>query len=174
MFIDLKRKTFDPVLYKQKDYQGKVLAIKILSQTKLFKSGSYQILDPFEDMKCGDIKIQFVADNSFQNYEVECAGFNRFDINFKGGYSTVNVPMKKFESMPDGYFMAVDDSETIDTEIPKRFYLIKVKDILQSPKQSNVNKYSDGKKEYFYKVPSHLVQRFQWDEQKGKYIRVYP
>ncbi len=174
MFFDPKRKTFDPILYKQKDYQGKVLAIKVLSHTKLFNSGAYQILDPFEDKKCGDIKIKFNSDNSIQNYEVECAGYDRFDINFKGGYSTVNVPMKTFESIPDGYFMAVDDSETINTKIPKRFYLIKVKDILQSPKQSNVNKYSNGKKEYFYKVPSHLVQRFQWNEKKGKYIRVYP
>ena len=33
MFIDYKRKIFDPELYKEKDYQGKVLATKILSHT---------------------------------------------------------------------------------------------------------------------------------------------
>lgn len=174
MFIDYKRKIFDPELYKEKDYQGKVLATKILSHTKLYNSGVYKILDPFEDKQCGDIKIRYAEDDQIVSYEIECAGYDRFDKNFKGAYSLVNVPMKKFNLIPDGYFMAVDDSETIDTETPKRFYLIEVKYILEAKKEANVNKFSNGKKEYFYKVPSHLVKRFMWNEEKGKYQRVNP
>ena len=170
MDTSYKRKEFDPELYKQKDYLGKILATKILSQSKLFKNGTFTILDPFEDKKCGDIKIRY-SDNYILNYEIECAGHARFEKNFNCEYSLVNVPMKNFEAIPNGYFMVVDDSESID-EIPKRFYLIEVKDILSSEKASNVNKFSNGKLEYFYKVPSHLVKRFKWDEKTGRYKRV--
>jgi hypothetical protein len=172
--FDFSRKDFDYNLYKSKDYHGKVLTMKILAHSKLFISGKFKILDPFENRKCGDIKIQYTLDNSILDYEVECAGFDRFDKNFKGLYSTVNVPMKKLESIPNGYFIAVDDSEPIETEIPKRFYIIKVEDILNSEKKSNVNKFSNGKQEYFFKVPSVLVERYEWNAKKGKYIRVYP
>lgn len=166
-----KRKEFDPALYNEKDYKGKVLASKILSQSKLFKNGAYIILDPFEDKQCGDIKIKY-ADSSILNYEIECSGNVRFEKNFNSEYSHVNVPMKNFVAIPDGFFLVVDDSETIDKEIPERFYLIEVKDILNSEKACNINKFSNGKLEYFYKVPSYLVKRFKWDERTGRYKRV--
>jgi hypothetical protein len=82
--------------------------------------------------------------------------------------------MKNLASIPDGYFMAVDGKESEFVDIPKRFYVVEVKYVLKSPTFANVNIYSDGKLEYFYKVPSHLVKRYQWNEKKGKYIRVYP
>ena len=168
MEISHKRKEFDPILYNQKDYQGKVLATKILSQSKLYKNGTCIILDPFEDKQCGDIKIKYV-DNFIVNYEIECSGYIRFEKNFNNEYSLVNVPMKNFKAIPDGFFMAVDDSESIEKEIPERFYLIEVKDILNAEKTSNVNKFSNGKLEYFYKVPSHLVKRYMWNEKTETY-----
>lgn len=164
------RHDFDPDLYKENDPAGKAKAIKILAHT----SGSYKIFDPIEDKQCGDVKIQFTNDNSIAVYEIENAGYERFEINFNGGYPTVNVPMKDFESIPDGFFMAVDGGESELVDIPKRFYLIEVKYILEAKIAANVNKKSNGKKENFYKVPSHLVIRYLWNEKKGKYIRVYP
>ena len=65
--------------------------------------------------------------------------------------------------------MAVDGGESEYVDIPKRFYMIKVSDILESIVKSNVNKFSDGKKEKFYKVPSRLVLRYQWSEKYGQY-----
>ena len=171
MEISHKRKDFDPVLYNEKDYKGKVLATKILSQSKLFKNGTCLILDPFEDKQCGDIKIKYF-DNSTLNYEIECSGNIRFEKNFNCEYATVNVPMKNFKAIPDGFFIVVDESESIEKEIPERFYLIEVKNILSSEKAANVNKFSKGKLEYFYKVPSHLVERYCWNEKAGKYKRV--
>lgn len=168
------RHDFDRDLYEKSDGPGKALAIKILSQTKYFKSGVYRILTPKEDKKCGDVKIQFASDNSIRDYEVEYSGAARFDKNFKGGYDTVNVPDKNFQQIPDGYFMAVDGAESIHTMIPKRFYLIKVKHILQSEQQSNVNKFSDGKKEKFFKVPTRLVERYVWNDVDGKYEQFFP
>ena len=82
--------------------------------------------------------------------------------------------MKDFESIPDGYFMAVDGGESEYIDLPKRFYLIQVEYILEAKIAANLNKKSGGKKENFYKVPSHLVERYQWNEKKGKYLRVYP
>ena len=168
------RKEFDETDYEENDPVGKAKAIKILSTTKLFHSGAYRILSPIEDKKCGDVKIQFCHDESILEYEIENAGYDRFDMNFHGKYSTVNVPMKKLHTIPNGYFMAVDGGESEFIDIPKRFYLIQVEDILQANIAANVNKKSNGKKEKFYKVPSHLVERYKWNENKGKYIRVYP
>jgi hypothetical protein len=170
------RHDFDPELYRKNDAPGKAKAVKILAQNNLFKSGGYKILDPFEDKLCGDIKIKFAHDNSILAYEIENAGLetDRFEKNFNFKFSTVNVPMKNLASIPDGYFMAVDGKESEFVDIPKRFYVVEVKYVLKSPTFANVNIYSDGKLEYFYKVPSHLVKRYQWNEKKGKYIRVYP
>lgn len=168
------RKEFDEADYQENDPAGKAKAIKILSTTKRFQSGFYKILNPIEDKKCGDVKIQFLHDDSILAYEIENAGYDRFDMNFQGKYSTVNVPMKKLHTIPDGYFMAVDGGESEYVDIPKRFYLIKVEHILQADIAANVNRKSNGKKEKFYKVPSHLVERYKWNENKGKYIRVYP
>ena len=163
------RHAFDKNLYEKNDPAGKAKAIKILSQTKSFMSGASMIFDPIEDKQCGDVKIKFVNDNSILVYEVENSGYDRFDINFKGGYPTVNVPMKDFKSIPDGYFMAVDGGESEFVDIPKRFYLIEIKYILEANIAANVNKESDGKKENFYKVPSHLAKRYQWNEEKRTY-----
>lgn len=174
MDILFGRKDFDEEDYQQNDPVGKAKAIKILSHTKLFESGVYRILNPFEDKKCGDVKIQYTHDDSIIEYEIENAGFDRFEINFNSGYSEVNVPMKKFHLIPNGYFMAVDGGESIDTEIPQRFYLIKVKYILEAITAANVNKKSNGKKEKFYKVPTHLVKRYIWNDQKGKYDEFKP
>ena len=170
----VNRPKFCKTRYAKNDSPGKTKAVKILAQNKLFTSGVYEILDPFEDKKCGDVKIKFTHDNSIIVYEIENSGYDRFDINFKGGYPTVNVPMKDFKSIPDGYFMVVDGGESEYVDIPKRFYVIEVKYILEAIISANVNKESDGKKENFHKVPSHLVERYQWNDKKGKYIRVYP
>ena len=70
--------------------------------------------------------------------------------------------------------MVLDGGESEYVDIPKRFYVIQVKYILEAIISANVNKESDGKKENFHKVPSHLVERYQWNDKKGKYIRVYP
>lgn len=171
---NVNRPKFCKTRYAKNDAQGKAKAVKILSQNKLYKSGGYEILDPFEDKLCGDVKIKFNKDNSILEYEIENSGYDRFDKNFKGGYSTVNVPMKDFESIPDGYFMAVDGGESEYVDIPKRFYLVKVEYVLKSPIAANVNINSNGNKENFFKVPSHLVERYQRNEKKGKYLRVYP
>ena len=167
------RKEFSEEDYQENDPVGKAKAIKILSHTKSFLSGVYKILQPKEDKKCGDVKIQFI-DDSITIYEIENAGFDRFDINFKGGYPTVNVPMKNLKSIPDGYFMAVDGGESEYIDIPQRFYIVEVKYVLDSPIAANVNRKSNGKKEKFYKVPSRLVKRYMWNKTKGKYVRVYP
>ena len=168
------RHAFDLDLYRKNDPAGKAKAVNILAHNKLFKSGVYKIFNPIENKQCGDVIIQFAQDNSILEYEIENAGYDRFEKNFNGEYPKVNVPMKDFESIPDGYFMAVDGGESEYIDVPKRFYLIKVKYILEAKIAANVNKKSDGKKENFYKVPSHLVERYQWNEKKGKYIRVYP
>lgn len=168
------RKRFDEKDYQQNDPVGKAKALKILSHTKLYKSGAYKILNPYEDKKCGDVKIQYTHDNSIIEYEIENAGFDRFDINFNSGYSHVNVPMKKFHLIPNGFFMAVDGGESIDIEIPERFYLIEVRHILEAITAANVNKKSDGKKEKFYKIPTHLVKRYIWNDEKGKYNEFKP
>jgi hypothetical protein len=169
------RKEFSQDDYDENDSPGKVKAVKILSHTKSFLSGDYRILKPKEDKQCGDVKIKFAVDNSIVAYEIENAGLNsdRFEKNFRGEYPTVNVPMKNLVSIPNGFFMAVDANESEFTDIPKRFYIVKVKYVLASPIAANVNKKSNGKLENFYKVPSHLVKRYQWNEKKGKYIRVY-
>jgi hypothetical protein len=168
------RKEFSEEDYQENDPVGKAKAMKILAHAKLFTPDIYRILSPIEDMQCGDVKIKFSEDDSITAYEIENAGYDRFEINFKGGYPTVNVPMKNLRSIPDGYFMAVDGGESEHIDIPKRFYIVEVKYVLASPVAANVNRKSNGKKEKFYKVPSHLVKRYQWNEKKGKYIRVYP
>jgi hypothetical protein len=173
---NVDRPKFCKIRYAKNDAPGKTKAVKILAQNKLFKSGIYEILDPFENKQCGDVKIKFTNDNSIITYEIENAGLDsdRFEKNFKGEFPTVNVPIKDFESIPDGFFMAVDGNESQFVDIPKRFYLIDVEYILEAKIAANVNKNSSGKKENFYKVPSHLVKRYQGNEKKGKYIRVYP
>lgn len=170
------RHAFDPELYKKNDAPGKAKAVKILAQSKLYKTGGYEILSPFEDKLCGDVKIKYTQDNSILAYEIENAGLetDRFEKNFNFKFSTVNVPMKNLASIPNGYFMAVDGKESEFVEIPKRFYIVKAKNVLKSPVAANLNIYSDGKLENFYKVPSYLVKRYMWDAEKGKYIRVYP
>ena len=82
--------------------------------------------------------------------------------------------MKNLALIPNGFFMAVDGKESEFVDIPKRFYLVKVKYVTKSPTSANVNIFSNGKLENFYKVPSYLVKRYKWDEEKGIYIRVYP
>lgn len=154
------RKYFDPKLYAEKDSKGKQLAIRILANSLLVKSGKYGILKPKEDRKCGDIRLKSRLDGSIINFEVEASGHDRFLLNFNGKYSEVNVPMKKFDLIPNGYFLCVDSEDSLSS-LPKRFYMIKVSDILDSVTKSNVNKYSEGKKEKFYKVPSKLVKRYE-------------
>ena len=170
------RHDFDPELYRKNDAPGKAKAIKILAQSKLYKAGGYNILNPFEDKQCGDVKIQYTHDNSILAYEIENAGLDtdRFERNFKFEFSTVNVPMKNLALIPNGFFMAVDGKESEFVDIPKRLYLVKVKYVTKSPTSANVNIFSNGKLENFYKVPSYLVKRYKWDEEKGIYIRVYP
>lgn len=172
----VNRPKFCKTRYAKNDSPGKTKAVKILAQNKLFTSGVYEILDPFEDKQCGDVKIKFTHDNSIIAYEIENAGLetNRFEQNFNFKFSTVNVPMKNLESIPDGFFMAVDGKESEFVDIPKRFYVVEVEHVLRSPISANVNINSDGKLENFYKVPSHLVKRYQWNDKKGKYIRVHP
>jgi len=165
------RKSFDRNLYAKNDEKGKQLAIRILANSNLLKSGDYYIVKPKEDKKCGDIKVKSRDDDSIINFEIEASGHERFMLNFKGKYNEVNVPMKNFSAIPDGYFISVDSGESLD-KIPERFYMIKVADIVKSATKSNVNKFSDGKKENFYKVPSYLVQRYQWSNKSGKYVRV--
>ena len=162
------RKNFNSNLYLQNDELGKRLAIKILANSLLVKSGDYGILKPKEDKKCGDVKLKSRLDGTIINFEIEASGHDRFLLNFRGKYSEVNVPMKNFSAIPDGFFISVD-SEDLSDLIPKRFYMIKVSDILNSNTKSNVNKFSDGKKEKFYKVPSQLVMRYEWSEKYGKY-----
>lgn len=162
------RKSFDPKLYAEKDNKGKQLAIMILANSLLVKSGDYGILKPKEDRKCGDIRLKSRLDGTIINFEIEASGYGRFLLNFDGKYSEVNVPMKNFDAIPDGYFMCVNSGDSLDF-VPKRFYMIKVSDIFKSNTKSNVNKYSDGKKEKFYKVPSHLVLRYEWSEKYGTY-----
>ena len=168
------RKEFSEEDYQENDPVGKAKAMKILAHAKLFFPDKYRILSPIEDMQCGDVKIKFSKDDSITAYEIENAGYDRFEINFNGGYPTVNVPMKNLKSIPDGYFMAVDGGESEHIDIPKRFYIVEVEYVLASPVAANVNRKSNGKLEKFYKVPSHLVKRYQWNDKKGKYIRVYP
>lgn len=162
------RKKFDQNLYIKNDDLGKQLAIRILANSILVKSGEYGILKPKEDRKCGDIRLKSRIDGTIVNFEIEASGHERFLLNFQGKYSEVNVPMKNFSLIPDGYFMSVDSGDSINS-VPKRFYMIKVSDILKSNKKSNVNKFSDGKKENFYKIPSSLVTRYEWSEKYGKY-----
>jgi len=173
---NVNRPKFCKTRYAKNDAPGKTKAVKILSQNNLYKSGGYEILDSYEDKLCGDVKIKFNHDDSIIAYEIENAGLetDRFDQNFKFKWPTVNVPMKNLKSIPDGFFMAVDGKESQFVDIPKRFYIVEVKYVLDSPIAANVNINSDGKKENFYKVPSHLVKRYEWNEKKGKYIRVYP
>ena len=162
------RHKFDRALYDANDSHGKQLAIRILANSLLLKSGHYGILKPKEDKKCGDIKLKSRLNGTILDFEIESSGHERFLANFNGHYSEVNVPMKKFDEIPDGYFMSVDSGDSLES-IPKRFYMIKVSDILESIVKSNVNKFSDGKKEKFYKVPSRLVLRYQWSEKHGQY-----
>ena len=173
MEVMIGRKNFDQNLYKENDHKGKVFAKRILSKTTQFAKGKFEILDTAEDKKCGDVKIK-LNDNSIRNFEIECAGADRFNKNFLGLYDFTNVPDKFFGQIPEGYFVVVDSSEDIDTENPKRFYVIKVEDILNCEKKASMNKYSDGKAEFFYKVPSHLVMRFIWNEVEQKYVRYNP
>ena len=163
------RKKFDKDLHKENDPKGKQIAIRILANSLLCRKFHYRILTPKEDFQCGDVKLKSKLDDSVINFEIECSGDERFDKNFDGYYSTVNVPLKDFKSIPDDFFISVDPKDADHPGSPMRFYMIKVSDIVTSPKKCNVNKHSDGKLEYFYKVPSKLVNRYEWSQKYGQY-----
>ena len=167
------RKKFDHNLYNENDRKGKAFAVKALSLTKQFADGKFNILDIAEDKKCGDVKIE-LENGKIISFEIECSGADRFNKNFLGQYPEVNVPDKFFDQIPGGKFIAFDSSEDENTEVPRRFYTIDVEDILHCERRASVNKYSDGKQEFFYKIPSDLVKRFEWNEEKQKYERYYP
>jgi hypothetical protein len=165
------RTAFDKTRYEKFDTLGKKLGLYYLMLVTS-KIKHKEILPLFEDKKCGDIKLLDTLTGKITYFEVEVRNKRDFDNNFKGVYRTVDIPLKKFDQIQYGYYIAFDEAEEHNNGIPKRIYGIDVSIIKKYEPQYKSTKFDPGKKELFYMIPKHLVKRYKFDEEKGKYIYV--
>lgn len=165
------RTKFDRTRYEKNDTLGKKLGLQYL----IFMVSKYpnkKILPIFEDKKCGDIKIHDADTNKITHYEVEVRNARDFQKNFEGAYPTVDIPLKKFDQIDHGYYVALDETEEHNNGIPKRMYGVHVSIIKKFIPRYKQTIFDPDSLELFYRIPKKLVKRYEFDEKKGKYIHV--
>lgn len=164
------RTSFDKQRYEKNDSLGKRLGYNYLSFVTE-KLPNKQILPISEDKKCGDIKLLDTKTGQITYYEIEVRNSKDFDKNFLGIYSTVDIPLKKFEQINQGYYIAFDESEELNFDLPNRMYGIDISLIKQHKPGYKETKFNPGKKELFYKIPKNLVQKYQYNKEEKKYVK---
>lgn len=129
-----------------------------------------------EDKKCGDLTIQNINSKNIMKIEFECRNPFAFNQNFNAKFPTVDIPMKKLGEMKNGWYIAFDQNETYNNNLPKRYYMARAKDILNKELVQTYWKEtycSDGLEE-FYAVPNYLVTRMILNEIQGDYNEFKP
>lgn len=165
------RTKFDQTRYEKNDTLGKKLGLKYL-MFMVKKHSNKKILPIFEDKKCGDIKLFDSDTNEITHFEIEVRNARDFQKNFEGAYSTVDIPLKKFDQIERGYYIAFDESEEYNDGIPRRMYGVSVSIIKQFKPKYKRTKFDPNNVELFYMIPKNLIKRYEFNEKKGKYIHV--
>lgn len=163
------RTSFDKNRYERNDSIGKKLGVSFLN-FMIDKKQHKKILPIVENKKCGDIKLLDTITGNITYYEIEVRSKKDFDNNFFGYYNTVDIPLKKFEQIENGYYLAFDESEEFNDSLPKRLYGLDISIIKNHSPKYKETKFNPGKKELFYQIPKNLIKRYKLDNLKGKYI----
>ena len=84
--------------------------------------------------------------------------------------------MKKLEHIKNGWYVAFDQDEKYNNDLPKRYYFAQVKDILNKELVQTVWKqtYCSNGLEEFYAVPNYLVTRMLFNELQEDYNEYKP
>jgi hypothetical protein len=129
-----------------------------------------------EDKKCGDLIIQNRNTEKIMKIEFECRNSFAFNQNFNAKFPTVDIPMKKLEQIKNGWYIAFDQDEIYNNNLPQRYYFIRVKDILNKDLVQTYFKRVNchNKLEEFYAVPNYLVNRMLFNQLQGDYNEFKP
>ena len=165
----MRRTPFNEQRHKRFDTIGKRLGKNLLDY-QYGKSRKFIVQPIVELKKCGDISVLDLDTGKYQWFEIEVRSVNHFEKNFNKCYSTLDIPIKKFETIQDGIYFVFDESEEHNESLPNRFMAIKISDILKCNKTPKFTKYNNNEKEYFYNVPYEIVKFYSWSESYNEYI----
>lgn len=183
------RRDFDPKEYKIFDAKGKQCVEQLFlflnkNQKNIIEKffGSFQDLEirETENKTYGDLILIF--DNTNREIcEVEVRRTSNFEGNWleKGNYSSgINIPMKPNLEISDGIYISLSENE-VDTfieegHLPKRFIIIETAIIktcpIVAPPSQNGKAIDKKNNDYKYKIPHNKAYKFEWNEQKEKYL----
>ena len=171
------RRLFDKESHEKYDTLGKNFGYDLISHFL----GNYPNLEIIsskylEDKKCGDLTIQKKHNEEIMKIEFECRNPFAFNQNFNAKFPTVDIPMKKLEHIKNGWYVAFDQDEKYKNNLPKRYYYIRVKDILNKKLVQTIWKktYCSDDLEEFYAVPNYLVTRMLFNELQEDYNEFKP